>query len=313
MKVAIIGAGMVGSAAGFSIASAGIAQEIVFVDKSPALARAQAEDIAHAVPFGPACVLRHGGYDQVSGADLIVIAAGVAQQPGETRLNLLSRNRAVFADVCGQITRHAPDAVLLVATNPVDIMTQITQDLTGFPARRVIGSGTILDTARFRALLGTHFGISPQSVHAYVLGEHGDSEVLAWSSARAGSLPLTTFAAQIAAPITAAVRGEVDSAVRNAAYSIINGKGATWFGIGAGLAAIARAVLRDEQTVLSVSMVTHDVVGVRDVALSLPRIVGAGGIHADLMPDLSPDEDRALHHSATILRRTWDDLGQATA
>ena len=207
MKVAIIGAGMVGSAAGFSIASAGIAQEIVFVDKSPALARAQAEDIAHAVPFGPACVLRHGGYDQVAGADLIVIAAGVAQQPGETRLNLLARNRAVFADVCGQITRYAPDAVLLVATNPVDIMTQITQDLTGFPARRVIGSGTILDTARFRTLLGTHFGISPQSVHAYVLGEHGDSEVLAWSSARAGSLPLTTFAAQIAAPITAAVRG----------------------------------------------------------------------------------------------------------
>ena len=306
MKVGIVGAGMVGSAAGYALALTGTVSRVVLVDKNAALAQAQAEDIAHAVPFASSTIVEHGSYPALAGAGVVILAAGVGQKPGETRLELLSRNAAVFRDVTARVLEHAPDAILLVASNPVDVMTQITTRLTGLPAERVIGSGTILDTARFRNLLGRHFDISPRSVHAYVLGEHGDSEVLAWSSARAGSVPLMSFAAQVGSPITENVRAQIDDGVRNAAYTIINGKGATWYGIGAGLARIVRAIAQDEQAVLSVSIATDEVLGVKDVALSLPRIVGAAGVRADLMPDLTDDEASALTESATLLQSTAD-------
>ena len=170
----------------------------------------------------------------------------------------------------------------------------------------MIGSGTILDTARFRWLLGRHLGIAPQSVHAYVLGEHGDSEVLAWSSARAGGVPLASFAAQVGAPLTAALRAEIDTGVRRAAYTIIEGKGATWYGIGAGLARVAAAIARDEGAVFSVSIATPEVEGVTDVALSIPRVVGRAGVTADLFPELAPDEHAALRASAAMLKDLAD-------
>jgi L-lactate dehydrogenase len=304
MKVGIVGAGMVGGAAGYALALLGTAQEVVFVDLDAALARAQAEDIAHAVPFASATLLRSGGYDALKDAGIVILAAGVSQKPGETRLQLLSRNAGVFRSIVGEVLRVAPDAILLVASNPVDIMTDVTTRLSGLPPQRVIGSGTILDTARFRSLLGDHLGIAPQSVHAYVLGEHGDSEVLAWSAARAGSVALRSFAAQVGAPLTDSVRGRIDDGVRNAAYTIINGKGATWYGIGAGLARIVRAILRDEQAVLSVSIMTGEVEGVRDVALSVPRVVGRMGVTADLFPELDADEHAALQRSAQLLKDT---------
>jgi L-lactate dehydrogenase len=181
--------------------------------------------------------------------------------------------------------------------------------MSGLPPGRVIGSGTILDTARFRWLLGRHLGISPNSVHAYVLGEHGDSEVLAWSNARAGSVPLTAFAAQIGSALTADVRARIDKGVRNAAYTIIEGKGATWYGIGGGLARIVGAIAGNEQAVLSVSTVEPEVLGVGDVALSLPRLVGAGGVSATLWPDLDPEETEKLRASAEILKTFVDELG----
>jgi len=308
MKVGIVGAGMVGSAAANALALAGTASEIVLVDRNAALARAQAEDIAHAVPFAAPVTLRAGGYDALAGAGVVILAAGVAQKPGETRLQLLSRNAEVFRDVVGAVMRHAPDAILLIATNPVDVMTQVTTRLSGLLPARVIGSGTILDTARFRSLLGRHLGISPHSVHAYVLGEHGDSEVLAWSSARAGSVPLASFAAQVNAPITAHVRAEIDTGVRNAAYTIIAGKGATWYGIGAGLARIVLAIAQDQQAVLSASTLTPEVEGVTDVALSLPRVIGAAGVSATLMPELAPEESAALARSARLLKDTAEAL-----
>lgn len=304
MKVGIVGAGMVGSAAGYALALLGTVQEVVFVDLDAALARAQAEDIAHAVPFASATQLRSGGYDMLTGAEIVILAAGVSQKPGETRLQLLSRNAGVFRSIVGEVLAVAPDAILLVASNPVDIMTDVTTRLSGLPPERVIGSGTILDTARFRSLLGDHLGIAPQSVHAYVMGEHGDSEVLAWSAARAGSVSIRSFAAQVGAPLTDAVRTRIDSGVRNAAYTIIDGKGATWYGIGAGLARIVRAILRDEQAVLSVSILTDEVEGVRDVALSVPRVVGRLGVTADLFPELDADEHAALHRSAQLLKDT---------
>lgn len=308
MKVGIIGAGMVGSTAGYSLVMRGTASEIVFVDLDKARARAEAEDIAHAVPFSHQCNVRAGGYDDLTGAGLVILACGVSQQPGETRIELLGRNAAVFRDVVAEVLRAAPDAILLVASNPVDIMGQITQRISGLPAGRVIGSGTILDTARFRWLLGQHLGIAARSVHGYVLGEHGDSEVLAWSNVRAGSVPLTSFAAQVGAPVTADVRARIDTGVRRAAYTIIEGKGATWFGIGAGLARIASAIATDEQAVLTVS-VASDVLGVPDVACSLPRVVGRNGVVAELMPELSAQEQDGLRASAQMLKDTVEAVG----
>ena len=304
MKIGIVGAGMVGSSAGYAIALMGIASSVIFVDRNADLARAQAEDISHAVPFMSSCMVHAGDYADLQGASVIILAAGVSQKPGETRLELLGRNAAVFREVVGEVLRVAPDAILLIASNPVDIMTQITARLSGLPANKVIGSGTILDTARFRSLLGRHLHISPQSVHAYVLGEHGDSEVLAWSNARAGSEPLLSFAAQMGAPLSDDVKAGIDDGVRNAAYKIINGKGATYYGIRAGLARLVKSIAQDQQDVLSVSVVTGDVAGVKDVALSIPRVVGAGGVMADMMPTLDNTENDALHRSASLLKTT---------
>ena len=308
MKIGIIGAGMVGSTAGYSLVMRGTASEIVFVDLDAARARAEAEDIAHAVPFAHQCNVRAGGYDDLAGAGLVILACGVSQKPGETRIELLGRNAAVFRSVVGEVLRAAPDAILLVASNPVDIMGQITQRISGLPAGRVIGSGTILDTARFRWLLGQHLGIAARSVHGYVLGEHGDTEVLAWSNVRAGSVPLESFAAQVGAPVTADVRARIDTGVRRAAYTIIEGKGATWFGIGAGLARIASAIATDEQAVLTVS-VASNVLGVPDVACSLPRVVGRKGVVAELMPELSAQEQDGLRASAQMLKDTVEAVG----
>ncbi len=304
MKVGIVGTGMVGASAGFALALSGGASEVVLVDMNAARAQAEAEDIAHAVPFGRTVTVRAGGYRELAGAGVVILAAGVNQQPGETRLALLARNAEVFRAVVSEVMAVAPDAILLVATNPVDIMTDIATRLSGLQPERVIGSGTILDTARFRSLLGLHLGVAPQSVHAYVLGEHGDSEVLAWSSARAGSLPLSSFAAQIGAAITGDVRARIDDGVRRAAYRIIAGKGATWHGIGAGLARIVRAVAGDEQAVLSVSIRRDQVLGIGPVALSIPRVVGRAGVTADLMPDLDEGEATALAASARMLAET---------
>ena len=301
MKIGIIGAGMVGSATAFAMVMRGAASEIVLVDVTQARAVAEAEDIAHAIPFASSAVVRAGDYADLDGAGVVILSCGVSQKPGETRLALLERNAEVFRQVVGQVMAVCPDAILLVASNPVDLMTQIATRLSGLPPGRVIGSGTILDTARFRWLVGRHLGISPKSVHGYVLGEHGDSEVLAWSNARAGSVALESFAAQVSAPLTEDVRQRIDTGVRRAAYTIIAGKGATWYGIGAGLARIVAAIAGDEQAVLSVSVVDPEVLGVPDVALSLPRTVGRGGVSATLWPELSRAESEALRASAQIL------------
>ncbi len=301
MKIGIVGAGMVGSASAYALVLRGIATEVVLTDLDEKRARAEAEDIGHAVPFTASTSVTSGDIGALAGAGIVILACGVGQRPGESRLELLGRNAAVFRAVVADVMAVAPKAILLVASNPVDIMGQLTQRISGLPAGRVIASGTILDTARFRWLLGQHLGISPNSIHAYVLGEHGDSEVLAWSNARAGSVPMTSFAAQVKAAITDDVRARIDAGVRRAAYTIIEGKGATWYGIGAGLARIAEAIARDQQAVLTVSTVS-DVLGVSDVACSLPRVVGALGVTQELMPDLDNAEREGLSASAALLK-----------
>lgn len=309
MKVGVIGAGLVGSAAAYALTLNGVANEIVIVDRNADLARAQAEDISHAVPFAHAVIVGEGDYAELAGAAVVIISAGVGQKPGETRLQLLDRNAAVFRAIIPSILAVAPEAILVVATNPVDIMTQAATRISGLPPSRVIGSGTILDTARFRALLAEHLVIAPQSVHAYVVGEHGDSEVLVWSSAVTGTVSATELAAQMRAPLTASVKEQIDDGVRNAAYKIIAGKGATNYGIGAGLSRLVRAILRDERAIMTVSCVTEEVNGVNDIALSLPRIVGREGVLFELDPALNEEEDAALARSASILKDAADALG----
>lgn len=301
MKVSVIGAGMVGSAAAYALVLRGAASEVVLVDRNPAMAIAQAQDILHAVPFSYSTRVRAGGYAEVKGSGVVILTAGVSQKPGESRLQLLERNAAVFAEIIPQVLNAAPDAVLVVATNPVDIMTQVAQRLSRLPAGRCFGSGTILDTARFRSLLAEHLGVAAKSVHAYVLGEHGDSEVLDWSSAVAGSVPLLPFAQQLGRPLTDSVRQRIDESVRRAAYYIIEGKGATWYGIGSGLCRIVQAIAADEGAILTLSMVEPAVEGLGPVALSLPRVVGAAGITATAMPNLGDVERNGLRRSVEIL------------
>lgn len=302
MKVGIVGSGMVGSAAGYALSLLGGSAEIVFVDRNVDLAIAQAEDVSHAVPFAQPCKIGAGDFDYLAGAGVVILAAGVPQKPGESRLSLLSRNAEVFFEVVRRARAAAPDALLVVASNPVDIMTEVTQRASGLPPERVIGSGTILDTARFRTLLADHLGLAAQSVHAAVIGEHGDSEVLAWSTAQAGGLPVALCAAELGVAMTDEARARIDAGVRRAAYRIIAGKGATWYGIGAGLARIVRAIRDDQRAVLTVSIRTPEVAGITDVALSLPRVIGASGVIATLHPELSRAEDAALKRSAEVLK-----------
>ncbi len=308
MKIGIVGAGMVGSSAAYAMALNGTGTDIVLVDLNEKLALAQAQDISHATPFASTVTVRAGDYSDLRGAVVVVLSAGVSQKPGETRLQLLERNAEVFKEVIGNILAATPEAILLVASNPVDVMTQISTRISGLPANRVIGSGTILDTARFRVLLGAHLGVSPGSMHAFVLGEHGDSEVLAWSSARAGNIPINAFAAQVRAPLTETVRAQIEDGVRNAAYTIIEGKGATYYGIGAGIPRIVKAIGGNEQVVLSVATTTGEVEGVKDVALSIPRVVGKEGVVADIFPELSQAEHEALQRSAEILKNAADSV-----
>ena len=301
MKIGVVGCGFVGSTAAYALALQGVASELVLVDLAPALARAHAEDILHATPFAAPTRVTGGDYPQLEGAQLVVLACGVGQKPGETRLQLLERNARVFEQVIPQVLKYAGSPVLLVATNPVDIITMMVTRISGLPPTRVIGSGTILDTARFRALLGEYLEVAPQSVHAYVLGEHGDSEVLVWSSAKVGGISLEEFATQRGLSIDEKMRAQIDDGVRRAAYRIIEGKKATYFGIGAGLARIAQAISDDERLVLTVSIAGDGLKGFENVSLSLPRVLGAQGVLATLHPPLSPQEQEALRHSAGIL------------
>ncbi|MGH6903618.1 MAG: L-lactate dehydrogenase [Geminicoccaceae bacterium] len=301
MKVGVVGAGMVGGAAANALVLRGAASEIVLIDHNQKRAIAEAEDIAHATPFAYITRVRAGEYPDLAGARAVILAAGVGQRPGETRLELLERNAAVFADIIPQVLDATPEAILIIATNPVDVMTQIATRLSSLPPDRVIGAGTILDTARFRALLGAHLGISPKSVHAYVLGEHGDSEVLCWSLAAAGGIPVDELARQIGRPLDDGAKARIDQGVRRAAYRIIEGKGATWHGIAGGVTRIIESIGGNEDSVLTVSMLTEDVEGVGPIALSLPRVVGRTGVVRTLLPVLEASERVALRRSAATI------------
>tara|TARA_R110002124_G_scaffold233406_1_gene398730 strand:- start:97203 stop:98147 length:945 start_codon:yes stop_codon:yes gene_type:complete len=313
MKIGVVGCGQVGSASAYACVMRGIGSKIVLVDMNPALAHAQAEDILHATPFAAPTQVQSGTYEDLINADIVMIAAGVGQKNGETRLDLLKRNADVFRDIIPKILKAAPNAILMIASNPVDIMTHmaahIAREATGHDSTRVIGSGTILDTARFRALVAQHLGVSSHSVHGYVIGEHGDSEILHWSGMTVGNIGLENFAAQVQTPITQPIRAQIDDGVRNAAYRIIQGKGATWYGIGAGMARIAQAVINDERAVMTCCTPMPEILGIPDVTLSLPRIISSNGVQDTMIPELNAQDTQALKQSAEIIKEAITQIG----
>jgi L-lactate dehydrogenase len=313
MKVGILGAGAVGAATAYALVMRGVAREIILVDLNQQRAQAEADDILHAVPFAHPVRVSAGDYGDLMGSRVVIITAGAAQKAGETRLELLSRNAAIFQEIVPQVLEHAREAIILVATNPVDVMTHLTADIAdkyGIHRSRVIGSGTTLDTARFRALLGAHLGVDPPHVHGYVLGEHGDSEVFPWSLVTVGGVPLEEFCRQWDICTDEHVKKDIEGRVRGAAYSIIEGKGSTSFGIGSAMTRIVEVILRDQRALLTVCTPVPDVAGVKNVTVSLPHLLGGQGIlDTILLPlSLSTSEENALRHSAQVVRAAYENL-----
>lgn len=296
VKVGIVGAGQVGSATAFALIMRGVARKIVLIDANQQRAEAEAMDIAHATPFAYANKIKAGTYDDLRGCEVVIITAGANQKPGETRIDLLGRNVKIFESIIPQIVKVAPQTTLLIAANPVDIMTAVALKLSGFPKEKVIGSGTILDTARFRTLLGYHLGISPKSVHANVLGEHGDSEVLIWSNGDGGTVQIEELARMTKRELTPEIKSQIDDCVRNAAYKIIEGKGATYYGIAGGLCRICQAITTNEYAILTVSTQHEEIEGIKDVCLSMPTVIGKRGVHNIIYPRMSESEQIGRAH-----------------
>ena len=302
-RIVIVGAGNVGATFAYALLFRGLAAEIVLIDANYARAEGEAMDLNHAEPFTNPTRVWAGAYDDCAGAAISVVCAGAGQKPGETRLDLVKKNAAIFSKIIPEIARRNPDGIILIATNPVDILTQVSQKLSGLPVERVIGSGTILDTARFRHLLGKHFGVEPRSVHAYIIGEHGDSEVPVWSLANIAGLRLADYAELNGMSHDRAAMDEIFRQTRDAAYRIIERKGATYYAVAAGLMRIVEAILRDQRTVLSVSSLINNYYGIDDLCFSLPAVVGRNGIERVLRLPLNEEEKSGLLRSAEILRK----------
>ncbi len=315
MKVGIIGAGAVGASTAFAMVMRGIAREIILVDINRERAQAEADDILHAVPFAHPTRVSAGGYEQLSGSKVVIITAGAAQKEGENRLELLARNATIFRKLVPSIFEYSQDAIILISTNPVDVLTHLTADIAddyGIHHSRVIGSGTTLDTARFRALLGQHLGIDPPHIHGYVLGEHGDSEVFPWSMVTVGGVPLDVFCDQWNICTDEDVRKDIEARVRGAANRIIAGKGNTSYGISSALTRIVEVILHDQRSLLTVCSPVPKVVGVSNVTISVPHLVGGKGIlDTILLPlSLSKIEESLLRTSAKVVKQAYEGINK---
>ena len=306
-KVTVLGTGMVGASFAYKLLGTGLASEMLLVDVNARRAEGEAMDLQHAMAFDSPCNIRSGGYSDITGSDIVVISAGVAQKPGETRLDLVKRNAAIFREMIPQVVRAAPEAILVIATNPVDIMTEATIRYSGLEPGRVVGSGTILDTARFRYLLGNYYGVDPRSVHAYIIGEHGDSEVPAFSTATIAGIPLAEVSRQQDRPYNQSDMDELFEQVRQAAYHIIERKGATYYAIASGLVRIVEAILRGQNTVFSVSNRMTGQYGVSEVCLSLPAVLNRQGVNHFLTLPLNQAEEAGFVKSAGLLKKLAED------
>lgn len=307
-KAAIIGCGFVGSSSAFALMQSGLFSEIVMIDSDVERAEGEALDISHGMPLAKPMRIYAGNYDDASDAAIIIVTAGANQKPGETRLDLVKKNAAIFRSVIPEIPKRNYQGIILVVANPVDILTYAAVKFSGLPPKRVIGSGTVLDTARLKYLLSEHLNVDSRSIHTYIIGEHGDSEFAAWSSANVSGVPLFDFCKMRGHTNYEEATLNIESKVRNSAYEIIKRKHATYYGIAMSVKRICEAVIRDEKSVLPVSSLIDDVYGIRDVALSMPAIIGKDGVE-DIMPiRLSYEEQKRLQTSAEVLKGVINDV-----
>ena len=307
-KVAVIGCGFVGAACAFALMQHGLYSDMVLIDANRARAEGEAEDIAHGLLFAKPMNIRAGDYADAADAAMAVVTAGANQKPGETRLDLVRRNSAIMLSVLGELKKAGFAGNILVVSNPVDVLTRVAQMHAGLPEGRVFGSGTVLDTARLRYLLGEHLDVDNRSVHAFIVGEHGDSEIALWSSATVSGVPLHDFCEMRGYFDHENAMREIGESVKNSAYRIIERKGATYYGIAMAVLRICEAVVRDEKSILPVSAALHGEFGIEDVTLSVPAIVGKEGVEKIVPVSLSEDERTRLHYSADVLRGVCSEL-----
>ncbi len=312
-KIAVIGCGAVGAASAFSLMESGLYSEIVLVDVNRERAQGEAMDISHGTSLMTPMRIYAGSYEDIADAAIIVVTAGAAQKPGETRLDLMHKNIAIFNSILKEIRRVEPKGVLLVIANPVDILTYYAARMSGLPDNRVFGSGTVLDTARLRTLLGSKLNIDSRSVHAFVIGEHGDSEIVTWSHANISGVPLPDFYALRGMNMDdlQKIEEEISNDVRNSAYEIIKRKGATCYGIGVSVRRICSAIVKDEKSILPVSTVLHGTYAIEGCALSVPAIVGKDGVEGLVPVAMSEAERIDLLKSAKILKQSMADISFA--
>jgi L-lactate dehydrogenase len=303
-RIAIVGVGNVGATFAYALLLSGLASEIVLIDLNRSRAEGEVMDLNHTEPFAHPTRVWAGEYPD---------CAGAAQKPGETRLDLVKKNTAIFKTIVPEVARYNPNGILLIATNPVDVLTYVSWKLSGLPAQRVIGSGTILDTARFRYLLSQHYGVDSRSVHAYIVGEHGDSEVPVWSLANIAGMRLPDFCAAQDRDYSQLDMDKVFEQTRDAAYQIIERKGATYYAVAAGLLRIVEAILRDQNTVLSISSRIENYYGIDAVYLSLPTVIDRDGVEQVLHLALNEQEIAALRQSAQVLQETIAQLDLSPA
>lgn len=301
-KCGVIGVGFVGATCAYTLAVSGLFSEVVLVDMNRKKAEGEAADINHGVSFAKPCAVHAGDYQDLTECGLIIIAAGANQKPGETRIELLSRNRVILSSILAQLTAVNRDAVLLIVSNPVDVLTCMAQQLSGLPAGHVLGSGTVLDTARLKYLVGQRLGVDSRNVHAFIIGEHGDSELAVWSSANISGVDLDDYCRITGIDDPADMLHHIYASVRDAAYAIIESKGATYYGIGMAVRRIAEAIVRDEHSVLPVTSLIQGHYGVDGICLGLPSIVGRNGVEAVLDIPLSAEELAQLQGSAEKMK-----------
>ncbi|WP_411168279.1 L-lactate dehydrogenase [Clostridium sp. MB05] len=305
-KISIIGAGSIGATTAFALLQKEVAREIVINDINQEKALGEVLDLMHGSSLNSPCNVILGSLEDTRDSDIIIITAGVAQKTGETRLDLVDKNYKIFKSFVPTIAKLSPNAILLVVSNPVDILAYMTYKLSGFPKNRVIGSGTVLDTTRLRSLLGKYFGIDGRTVQGFVLGEHGDSEFVPWSSLTIGNIPIKDFSEQLKIEWDEATEKVISDDVKNSAYEVIKRKGATAFSVAAVLTRIVEAFLKDEKTILTVSTLLNDYLGVNDTYLSVPTIVGKNGVEKVLNIELSKEEEEKFVSSAKIMKEYID-------
>ena len=301
-KVAVIGCGFVGSSSAFALMQSGLFSEMVLIDADTKIAQGEAIDISHGISFARPMQIYAGNYDDITDAAIIVITAGANQKPDETRLDLIKKNAAIMKSIVGEIKKRDFGGILLIVSNPVDILTLIALKESGYPSNRVIGSGTVLDTGRFKYLLGEHLDVDSRSVHAFIIGEHGDSELAAWSNARIGGLKVNDFCELRGHFNHEQSMKKIFENVRNSAYEIIERKHATYYGIAMAVKRICEAIVRNEKSILPVSSLMTGEYGLNDVVLSIPAVVDETGVQKVIPIELNDEELTKLKDSANILK-----------